>query len=65
MRIHHTVLPEDRMPENEWMIRFKVSTQAEKYDAGKDKARDIMKQWQEDKKRPIFQEFFEQIIFED
>ena len=48
LKIRSTVYPEHPLTENEWMETYRVSTQVPRYD-GIDRAREIMKQWEEER----------------
>lgn len=47
MKIKSTVQPDERLSQNEWMDRFKVSSRAKKW-GGADRARRIMDQWRDE-----------------
>lgn len=47
MNIKSTVQPDERLSQNEWMDRFKVSSRAKKW-YGVDRARRIMDQWRDE-----------------
>lgn len=65
MRIKSTVQPDERLSENEWMDRFKVSSQAKKWD-GVDRARRVMDQWRDENNvRISYKEIIKQIKTSD
>ncbi len=47
MNIKSTVQPDERLSQNEWMDRFKVSSRAKKWD-GVDRAKRVMDQWRDE-----------------
>ena len=65
MRIKSTVQPDERLSENEWMDRFKVSSRAKKWD-GVDRARRVMDQWRDENNvRISYKEIIKQIKTSD
>ena len=47
LKIHHTVYPEQQLDKNEWMQKYRVSSQWVDRRL-MDSARDIMREWQTD-----------------